>query len=149
VQHLHGHQVLKQQIFNAVAGSTGYVRGRDVINLSKSEGIVFGEKEKNPFVFSSLRWFLGTVGALAIILLGWLGYNRFTSKNKSVSVGKSQESMGNPLVKDVPVADNLDARIDELKVMVSKNTNEVVTLLQRWLDVADDTSEFDDIDIEE
>ena len=129
-------QLLKRQIFNTIAGAIGYERGRDSIQLSKADFLVFSDEEmkrlkklhseNNPFVLIG-----GVILGLSLLVL-------LISKLKGGS--KDSEEMPLPLQSgeqqdDLLTLENMSVQdlTQQLRDSAVMDPEHVAKVMEEWL----------------
>jgi flagellar biosynthesis/type III secretory pathway M-ring protein FliF/YscJ len=124
--------LLKKEIFNTVAGAIGYVKGRDVIQLSKADFLTFTPEEqkrlamlkKKPATASKKRWAWAAVplGLLALLLLVWRSLRRRRKAAEPEEVG----------FEDL-MAPSLEPALSQVRVAARETPELVAQVMENWL----------------
>ncbi|RAP39168.1 hypothetical protein DID80_00760, partial [Candidatus Marinamargulisbacteria bacterium SCGC AAA071-K20] len=90
--------ITKRQIFSTIAGATGYVKGRDTIQLSKADFMLLTDEEKealedlrNGDKPSAITWVLRALGVAAVFSFGFFGF-KFIQRRRKLASGEIIET---------------------------------------------------------
>jgi flagellar biosynthesis/type III secretory pathway M-ring protein FliF/YscJ len=134
----------KTQIFSTVAGSVGYVRGRDSIQLSRADFTLFSEKELKELEkltrpsFSFFKFF-GSLLLVAVLgagayFLGLLIKKRREQSTDIKSFGdKERESDFESLKSEL----NDEKSTDRLKLLANDEPELIAQIMENWLGISD------------
>lgn len=129
-------QLLKRQIFNTIAGAIGYERGRDTIQLSKADFLVFSKEEMKHLKslhndgssWLSILTFLLLIGAGAG---GYFWWRRRQSEASEIPL----PLQGDNDIEDVFSLDamSLDDLVQQLKDAAEMYPDNVAKVMDGWL----------------
>ncbi|MBT5954334.1 hypothetical protein HOG98_06395 [bacterium] len=128
-------EVLKKQIFSALAGAIGFVKERDIITINTAD---FAIKTKP----SGLKAFFAKWGKMVSIVLGILVAlfllilikNKFVSKKDTTVPGFMDDSADeDEESEDVFQNNSTDEQVKEVKNIVVENPDIVAGLIEEWL----------------
>ena len=155
-------RAFKQQVFQTVAGSVGYVRGRDSIQLSIAEFALYTEEEKNALkrkyakkgVFRLFWLTLLGVGLAGLVF--WLYQQvrlRFANSKTEKEIDLREDLTQLEDIEE-PVVD-LEPKINEIKQLSNDSPELLAKVMETWLgegasepeDVVDEAAAQDDTDL--
>jgi type III secretory pathway lipoprotein EscJ len=126
-------EVLKKQIFSALAGAMGFVKGRDIITINTAD---FAIKTKP----SRVKLFIGKWGKVFSVVLGVLvglvllimAKNKFVSKKDTTVPGFMNDSADED-EDDLFQTTSTEDSVIETKNIVNENPDIVAELIEEWL----------------
>lgn len=136
----------KQQVFATVAGATGYVRGRDTIQLSRADFRMLSEEDREALERLAglntvwIKWALQGLAALAGI--GVLFYlvrfirRRLKAKSEDI-IDSERETDFTDLQEELEGEKN----VERLKQMSNTNPELIAKVMENWLNEDQRTSE--------
>jgi len=126
-------QLLKRQIFNTIAGSIGYLRGRDTILLSKSDLLIFTKEEMERLEkiegTGGLKWWqMGPLFGIPVLIASFA----------ILRYMKRKEKLGQELLKDdsdlnIEETDTTQESIDRIKITAASNPEWIAGIMEEWL----------------
>ncbi len=133
---------LKHQIFNTIAASIGYVRGRDVIILNRADFSIMTPEERRKLeaIMSAKKnikyWLLGA-SALAAIGLLTTGISRFIRRRRnsanaepiSLNPGDTRESDFSSLQNEI----DSERRFDQVRDVAMADPEILARIMEDWL----------------
>lgn len=131
---------LKQQIFNTAGAAAGYVKGRDSIVLTMADFSLFSEKERKAIEAMFEKPDSNFIVYLLLILLlsgaAWGGYKRFIKPPEPELIvppsPKPARETASPL-SSISAGMTVDQEEDRIRNVLSNNTDEVVRLIEKWM----------------
>jgi flagellar biosynthesis/type III secretory pathway M-ring protein FliF/YscJ len=142
-------QAFKQQVFQTIAGSMGYIRGRDSIQLSIAEFPLYTESEKKALIAKYTRqglyntillWAGGGIGLVFLFYALRFVFRRRTPVAPVVSdVNENEFSMDDDVIENESEFDN-NFKINQVR-QISLSTPELLAqIIEKWLKEDDDIS---------
>lgn len=136
-------QTLKQEIFNAVAGAVGYVRGRDTILLSKADYLRFTEREKQRFeriagernFFDWFKYVLfigGLAGAMLMLSVG--GIRKWKRKDPVPKILEDDQRMDETAFPNLQVNMIDEYGIDRIRNVATTQPDIIAEIMEEWLE---------------
>jgi flagellar biosynthesis/type III secretory pathway M-ring protein FliF/YscJ len=129
-------QDLKKQIFPTVAGAIGYVRGRDTIQLSKADFILFTDAErkrmeklmgrKKRFPFGKILLWLGLAGGV------FYGIKKWKNREQSATFPLLSDEEDEVDFSDLN-DDSASASVEEIKDIARSNPEFLGEIMEEWL----------------
>lgn len=144
-------QTTKQNIFSAVAGAVGYVKGRDTIELSSADFTLLTPEEKRELeqlktqemlkrnLMSYVLFAIPVVILLALLYFIFkffsarLKNKTFIQKSESEEDNEEDDSKFKDIQKEMAVERDLDGQISRLRAVAMAEPNLVASLMEDWL----------------
>ena len=131
-------QTTKQQIFQTVSGATGYIRGRDTIQLSLADFTLLTEEERKELErFQNLG--LGLIPKILLWLLGvgtlgsasFFGYRFYKARRDKKSL--VEVASGSTDFSGIQSELNTEKNVDKVKAYVQTDPQLIASVIDKWL----------------
>ena len=155
-------RAFKQQVFQTVAGSVGYVRGRDSIQLSIAEFALYTEEEKNALKRKYAKKGVFRLFWLTLLGVGLAGLVFWLYQQVRLRFANSKQEKEIDLREDLtqledieePTVD-LEPKINEIKQLSNDSPELLAKVMETWLgegasepeDVVDEAAAQEDADL--
>ncbi len=151
-------QAFKQQVFQTIAGSVGYIRGRDSIQLSIAEFPIYTESEKKAIIAQHTRQgILSYLLLFASIMIGIviLVYLVQFLRNKMKQEKKIVDNINEDEFDDIDSEEESEVdnetKLNQLKELALETPEKLAAIMEDWLnsDMAEETGNESQNEVEE
>jgi flagellar biosynthesis/type III secretory pathway M-ring protein FliF/YscJ len=130
----------KRQIFATVSGATGYVKGRDTIQLTRADFTLLTDEEIKALELlrdgessaGLLSWVLGILGGLLVMVIGFFGF-KFIRNRKRKESDDIIETDRDADFSDIQEELEGEKNIDKVKQLSVSNPEWVAKVMENWL----------------
>ena len=130
-------QAFKQQVFSTVAGTIGYIRGRDSIQLSVAEFQLYSEEELNAlrrkYITNNSMLYAGIALALVAAGLLFIWYRRRNKKEEEPEEAPKVELKENIDDFETIEANTAEEKINEIKGIANFEANVIAKVMSDWI----------------
>tara|TARA_B100000700_G_C14949312_1_gene810843 strand:- start:862 stop:1470 length:609 start_codon:yes stop_codon:yes gene_type:complete len=137
-------KAFKQQVFQTVAGSVGYIRGRDSIQLSIAEFPIYTESEKKALIAKHTRQgFIQNMlmivsviiaGIIIMMIIRYIINKRKEKKSLIEDVDDNEFEMIDDLgKKDDSIKESNNKKLEQVKELAQTTPEKLATIMEDWL----------------
>ena len=137
-------KAFKQQVFQTVAGSVGYIRGRDSIQLSIAEFPIYTESEKKALIAKHTRQgFIQNMlmivsviiaGIIIMMIIRYIINKRKEKQSLIEDVDDNEFEMIDDLEKnDDSIKESNNKKLEQVKELAQTTPEKLATIMEDWL----------------
>ena len=141
-------KAFKQQVFQTVAGSVGYIRGRDSIQLSIAEFPIYTESEKKALIAKHTRQGIldylllgaGIIVGIAIIIFVIRFIQKTRGEQNKVIENINEDEFDNLDDGDLEEDEDLDndTKLEKLRELATEFPEKLAAIMEDWLKEQED-----------